>query len=146
MTLNALRSYEVQLSTLKDHPHCILIFQIYHMDYRDQDFTKLKYSNASAPIIRKDQFYLDLHTNFISIWLYPVFFHHCIRNTDSLALKYSELLASYYDDLRSKRYLCPYAPRAALDSRVLSKWVTCSIIMYSFISSVCHTSISTLLD
>ena len=34
------------------------------MDYPDQDFTKLKYSDTSASIIWRDQFYLDPHTDF----------------------------------------------------------------------------------
>ena len=36
------------------------------MDYPDQDFAKLKYSDTSTPIIWNDQFHLDPHTDFIS--------------------------------------------------------------------------------
>ena len=34
------------------------------MNYFDQDFTKLKYSDTLAPIISRDQSHLDLHTDF----------------------------------------------------------------------------------
>ena len=30
-------------------PHFVSIFQIYHMNYPDQDFTKLKYTDALTP-------------------------------------------------------------------------------------------------
>ena len=139
MTLNVLRWSRVKLSILKDHLHCIPTFQILCIDYLGQSFTKLKYNDASAPIIRRDQFHLDPHTDFISTWLYPEAFCHCIRNADSPVSKYCEVLASHYDDLRFERYLCPYASRAALDSRALSRWVTCSVTIYSYISPVCHT-------
>ena len=33
------------------HLYCILTFQIHLMDYPGQDFTKLKYSDTSTPII-----------------------------------------------------------------------------------------------
>ena len=140
-----LLSSRVELSTLKDHLHCIPTIQIHYIDYPGQGFTKLKYSDTSAPIIRRGQSYLDPHTNFTSTWLYLIAFHHCIRNTDSLTLKHSELLTSHYGDLRSEGYLCPYTSWAARDSRALSRWVTYLVMMYSHISSVCHTSVSTLL-
>ena len=145
LILNALRWSRVKLSTLKDHPHYILTFQIHHMDYPGQDFIKLKYSDTSAPIIWRDQFHLNLHTDFASTWLSPIAFNHCIRNIESPTSKDSELLASHYCDLRSERHLCPYTSRAALDSRALSRWVTCFMMIYSYISPVCHTSVSTLL-
>ena len=37
-----------------------------HMDYSDQGFIKLKYSEILSPIIQRDQFYLDLHIDFAS--------------------------------------------------------------------------------
>ena len=86
------------------HPYCISIFQIYRIDYLNQDFFKLKYSNAFSPIILRGQSNFDPHTDFISTWLYPVVFCHCIKNADSPTLKHSELLVSYSDDLRSERY------------------------------------------
>ena len=106
------------------------------MDYPDQDFTKLKYSDALTLIIQRDQSRLDPHTDFVSTWLYPVAFCHYIRNVGSLVPKHSELPVSHYGDLKSEGYLCPYVSRAALNSRVLNKQVTCSIMMYSYISSV----------
>ena len=36
------------------------------MDYSDQDFTKLKYSDTLAPMIRKNQSHLDPYTDFVS--------------------------------------------------------------------------------
>ena len=117
MTLNALGRSRVKLSTLKNHLHCIPIFQIHHIDYPDQNFTKLKYSDTSAPIIRRGQSHLNLHTDFTSTWLYPISFRHCIRNLDSLAPKNSKLLASHYGDLRFERHLRPYTSWAALNSR-----------------------------
>ena len=36
------------------------------MDYPDQDFTKLKYSDALTPIIQRDQSNLDPHIDFTS--------------------------------------------------------------------------------
>ena len=94
-----------------------------YKDYPDQDFIKLKYSDALTPIIRRGQSHLNSHTDFISIWLYPVAFHHCIRNIDSPTLKHSELLASHHGDLRLEGYLCPYPSRAFLNSRALRRWV-----------------------
>ena len=91
------------------------------MDYLDQDFTKLKYSDALTLIIRRDQSHLDPHTDFVSTWLYPIVFCHCIRNTDCSVSKHSELFASYYDDLRSEGHLCLYILWAAHDSRALNK-------------------------
>ena len=91
------------------------------MDYLDQDFTKLKYSEALTPIIWRDQFHLDPHTDFTSTGLYPVVFRHCIRNTNSSILKHSELLASYYGNLRSEGHLYLCDSQAAFDSRMLSK-------------------------
>ena len=146
MTLNALRWSRVKLSSQKDHPHYIPTFQIHRMDYPGQNFTKLKYNNVLTPIIWRNQFYLDPYIDFTSTWLYLIVFHHCIRNVDGPAPKHSELLASHYDDLRSERCLYLYTLWADLDSRVLSKWVTCSMMMYFYISSVCYTSVSTLLS
>ena len=145
MILNALGWSQVNYQPRVFHPHYILIFQIRLIDYPSQSFTKLKYSDISAPIIWRDQSHLDLHTNFTSTWLYPVAFCHCIKNPNSPVPKHSELLTSHYGDLRSEGHLCPYASRAALNSRTLSRWVTCSVMMYSYISSVCHTCVITLL-
>ena len=125
----------------KSHPHCISTFHIYHMDYPGPEFTKLKYNNAWTSIIWRDQPHLDPCIDFASTWLYPIAFHHCIRNIDRPALKHSELLVSHYDDLRTKGHLYPYASWAAFDSRVLSRWVTYLVTMYSYISPVCHTSV-----
>ena len=36
------------------------------MDYPSQDFAKLKYGDALAPIIQRDQFHLDPYANFVS--------------------------------------------------------------------------------
>ena len=127
------------------HPYCILTFQIHLIDYPGQGFTKLKYSDTSTLIIWRDQSHFDPHSDFVSIWLYPIAFYRCIRNPDSLTSKHSELLASYYDDLRSEGYLYLCASRAALDSRMLSRWVTCSVMMCSYISPVCHTLVTILL-
>ena len=99
---------------------------MYLIDYPGQGFAKLKYSNTSTSIIWRDQSYLDPHTDFTSTWLYPVSFRHYIKNPDSLTLKHSELLASHYGDLWFEGYLYPYISRAALDSKTLSWWVTCS--------------------
>ena len=116
------------------HPHWISTFQIHLMDYPDQGFAKLKYSNTSTPIIRKDQSHLDLQTDFASIWWYPVAFRHCIKNLDSPVPKHSELLANHYDDLKSEGHLYPCILWVALDSRTLSRWVTCLVRMYLYIS------------
>ena len=126
------------------HLHCISIIQIYLMDYPDQNFAKLKYSDTSTPIIWRGQSHLDLRTDFASTWLYPVAFRRYIRNSDSLTLKHSELLASHYGNLRSEGYLYLCISRVAFDSRTLSRWVTCSVMVYPYISPVCHTSITTL--
>ena len=128
------------------HPYCISVFHIHHMDYLDPSFTKLKYSDALYRIIQRGQSHLNPRTDFTSTWLYPVAFCHCIKNAGSPAPKYSKLLASHYGDLRSERHLCPYTSQATLDSRVLHRWVTYSTMMYSYISHVCHTCISTLFD
>ena len=96
------------------------------MDYPDQDFTELKHTDAKLLLIQRDQFHLDLHTNFASTWLCPKIFHHWIKNSDSLAPKYSELLASHRDNLRSEGYLYLYLSQATLDSKVLSNWL-CSV-------------------
>ena len=126
------------------HPYCISIFQIHHIDYPSQGFAKLKYSDSLSPIVRRDPSHLDLHTNFISTWLYLVAFRHCIRNADSSTSKYSELFTNHYGDLRTEGHLCPYASWVAFDNKALSKWVTCSVTMYFYILLVCHTSVSTL--
>ena len=144
MTLNALGWSKVNCQSRLFHAHCISTFQIYLIDYPDQSFTKLKYTNTSTSIIRRGQSHLDPHTDFTSTWLYPVAFHHCIRNSDSLTPKHNEFLASHYVDLRPEGYLYPCISRAALDSRMFSRWVTCSMMMYPYISPVCHTSITTL--
>ena len=91
------------------------------MDYPYQDFIKLKYNDTPTPIIRRGQYHLDPHTDFVSTSLYPIAFRHYIKNSDSPTSKYSELLASHYSDLRSEGYLCPYALRVAFDSKMLSK-------------------------
>ena len=92
------------------------------MDYLDSDFAKLKYTETYVLLIRRDQSHLDSYTDLISTWLHPKIFHHWIRNSVSLALKYSELLANHLDNLRSERHLYPYPSRAILDSRVLYNW------------------------
>ena len=135
---------ELNCQPWMSHPYYISIFHIHHIDYLGSNFTKLKYSDVLTPIIWRDQSHLDLHTNFISTWLYLVAFHHCIKNIGSLVPKYDELLTSHYDDLRYEEQLCLYILRAALDSLVLNRWVICSMMMYSYISPVCHTSIFTL--
>ena len=145
MRLNALgwsQVYQLRLF----HPHCISTFQIHLIDYPDQDFTKLKYSNTSTLIIWRGQSHLDPHIDFVSTWLYRVAFHHYTINTNNPAPKYNELLVSHYGDLWSEGYLCSYALRAVLDSRALSRWVTYSMIMYFYILSICYTNISILLD
>ena len=126
------------------HPHCISIFQFHHMDYLDQDFTKLKYSDVLSSIIWRGQSHLGPHTDFASTWLYSITFRHYIRNVDNLTPKYNELLASHRGDLRSEGHLCTYPSRAVLDSRVLCRLLFYLVTMYSYISSVCHTSISVL--
>ena len=133
MILNDLRWSRVNCQPWVFYPYCISIFQIHHMDYSDQDFTKLKYSDTSAPIIWKGQSHLDPYIDFTSTWLYPVAFCHCIRNSDSPAPRHSEFLASHYGYLRSEGHLCPYTSRKTLDSRMLSRCVTCSVTMYSYI-------------
>ena len=60
------------------------------MDYPDQNFAKLKYTDAYLLLIQMDQFYLDSHTDLISIWLHPVSFCYWIKNSDDPVLKYSE--------------------------------------------------------
>ena len=117
---------------------------IYHIDCPDRDLTQLNRiihqllkCGGINPIL--------IHTlTTTSTWLCSEIFHHWIRNSDSLTSKYTELLISHDDDLRSKGYLCPYSSRATFDSRVLSRWVTYFMMMYSYISSICYTSISTL--
>ena len=146
MTLNALGWSQVNYQSRLLHLYYILTFQIYLIDYPDQNFIKLKYSNTSTPIIRRGQFHLDPHTDFTGTWLYLVAFHHCIKSSGSSAPKHSELLASHNDDLRSEEYLYPCVSWAALDSRTLSRWVTCSVTMYLYILPVCHISVTTLFD
>ena len=121
------------------YPYCISIFQIHHMNYHGPRFTKLKYSDVFFFIIWRGQSYLDSHT-----LLYPVAFCDCIKNIGSLVPKYSELLTSHYGDLKFEKHLCSYASRAAVESRILSRRVICSVMMYSYILSICHTSITTL--
>ena len=141
MILDALGWSQVNYQSRLLHPYCILTFQIYVMDYPDQGFTQLKYSDTSTPIIQRDQSYLDPHIDFICTWLYPIAFCHCIKNSDSPIPKHSELLASHYSDLKSEGHLYPYVSWVALDSRMLSRWVTCSVMMYPYISPICHTSV-----
>ena len=145
MILNALGWSQANCQPRVFHPHYISTFQIYLMDYPGQNFIKLKYSNIIISIIQRGQSHLDLHIDFASTWLYPIAFHRYIRNPDNSAPKHSELLASHYDDLRSEGYLHPYTSWAALDSRMLSRWVTYSVMMYSYISPVYHTSVTILL-
>ena len=66
------------------------------MDYSDQGFTKLKYTDVYLLLIQRGQFHLDSHTDLISTRLHLVSFHHWIRNSDGLVLKYSELFTSYW--------------------------------------------------
>ena len=146
MILNAIGWSQVNYQSRLFHPYYILTFQIHLMDYLGQGFIKLKYSDTSTPIIWRDQSHLDPYTDFVSTWLYPVAFRHCIRNLDSPTSKHSELIATYYGDLRSERYLYLCVLRVALDSRMLNRWVTCSVMMYPYISPVCHTSVTTLFD
>ena len=87
----------------------------------DQDLTKLKHK-AFSPIFWSSQFYLDLRTDFTSTWLCPKIFWSWIRNSDSLASKHSEFLASHCGDLRLKKYLYLYPFKVTLDSRVLWSW------------------------
>ena len=122
MTLNALGWSRVNCQSGVFHPHCISTFQNHLMHYLDQDFTKLKYNDASALIIWRDQSHLNPHTDFTSTWLYPVAFHHCIRNPNSPIPKYNELLASHCGDLRSEGHLYSYLFRVTFDSRVLQSW------------------------
>ena len=68
------------------------------------------------------QFHLDSYSNFSSTWLYPKNFHHRMRNSDSPAPKYSELLVSHRSNLRSEGHIYPYPIRATLDGKVLQKW------------------------
>ena len=116
-----------------------------HIDYPDQDFTRLRYSNALTLIIWKNQSHLDLHTNFTSTWLYPVVFRHCIRNIDSPTSKYSELLADHCGDLKSDRHLYLYPSWAALDSRAFHRWVAirwwCTSIFYLYAISISSYSL-----
>ena len=92
------------------------------MDYLDSNFAKLKYTDAYLLLIQRGQFHLDSCIDLISTWLYPKIFYYWIKNSVSLASKYSELLASHRGDLRSEGHLYPYPSRAILDSRVLRKW------------------------
>ena len=135
----------VALSPQFSRSHYISTFQIHLMDYPDQSFTELKYTDAYLLLIQRGQFHLDSHTDLISTWLHSITFHHWVRNSNDLILKYSELLTSHHDGLRSEGYLYPYPSWATLDSRVLSTW-SCSMWRYFYILSVCHNSISTLLD
>ena len=111
------------------------------MNYLDLNFAKLKYTDAYLLLIRRGQSHLDSCTHLKSTWLYPKIFYHWIKNSVSPTPKYSELLASHRGDLRSEGYLNPYPSGAILDSRVLCSW-SCSVMIYSYISPRCHTSIS----
>ena len=102
----------------------------------------MKYNDTSISIIWRGQSHLDPYTDFVSTRLYPVAFHHCIKNLDSPIPKCSELLVSYYSNLRFEGHLYPCASQAVLDNRMLSKWVICSVTIYSYISLVCHTSVT----
>ena len=115
------------------------------MDYSNPNFAKLKYTDAYLPLIWRNQSHLDSCTDLISTWLYPKIFHHWIRNSVSLVSKYSEFFVSHRDDLRSEGYLYPYPLQAILDSRVLYSW-SYSVMMYSYISPACYTSVSILFD
>ena len=127
------------------HPHYISIFHIHHMNYPDSSFTKLKYSVVLTLIIQRNQSHLDPHIDLVSTWLYPIIFCDCIKSIDSSSPKHNELLASHYSDLRFERYLYLYASWTALDRGILYRWVTYSVMMYSYISPVCYISVSILL-
>ena len=116
-----------------------------HKNYPDQDFTELKHSEVLSLKIWSDQFHFDSHIDFTSTWLCPEIFYHCIKNTDSPASKYSELLVSHYGDLRSERHLYSYPSRAAL---IVEHSVaeSCSVKIYSYISPAYHINFFTLLD
>ena len=109
------------------------------MDYPEQDFTKLKYSDVLTLILQRDQSHLDSYTDVISTWLYPKIFHHWIKNSSSPISKHSELFASHHGDLRSERYLYPYPLQATFDSRVLHSWsrlVRCTSTSHLYVISV----------
>ena len=93
-----------------------------HKDYLGQDLTKLKYK-AFSIISWSGQFHLDSRIDFTSTWLCTEIFWFWIKNSSSLALKHSELLASHRGDLRSERHLYPYPFGITLDSRVLQSWL-----------------------
>ena len=112
------------------------------MDYSGTGFAKLKYIDTLTPTNSEGSIHIDSHTDLISTWLHLKIFHHWIRNSISLTPKYSELLVSHHGDFKSEGYLYLYPSQAVLDSKVLCSWL-CSAMMYSYISSACHTSIST---
>ena len=73
------------------------------MNYSDQDFTKLKYTDVYFLLIQRVQFYLDSHTDLLNTWLHPISFRYWIRNSDGSVPKYNELLISHRSGLRSLR-------------------------------------------
>ena len=93
--------------------------------------------------IWSSQSHLDSYIDFASTWLYPKIFHHCIRNTDCLALKYCELLASYLviSDQRDTyiHIFCEILLTAEYSAVGLS-----FVQMYSYILTACHSSVFTL--
>ena len=58
---NALGWSQINCQPRLLRPYCISTFQIHLMDYPDQGFAKLKYSDTSTPIIWRNQSHLDLH-------------------------------------------------------------------------------------
>ena len=104
------------------HPHSISIFKIHRMDYHDRDFTELKYTDILTPTYLEGSIPSWLIHQLLKYWLCPKIFHHWIKNSDSLASKHSELLASHRGDLRLEGHLYSYRFRITFDSRVLRSW------------------------
>ena len=65
----------------------------------------MKYNKIFTPILKGVKSYLDSYIDFVSTWLHLKIFHPNIRN---LAPKYSKLLTSHHDSLKSKGHLYPY--------------------------------------
>ena len=146
MILNAQNDLEFNCQPSISHSYCILIFfQILWsiirivltkvlLNWNTMMHQLLKYRGVN-PIL--------IHTPITtSTWLCLETFHHWIRNLGSPTTKHSELLASQRGDLKSEGHLCPYSSWATLNSRVLHRWATGSMMIYSYISSVYHTSVS----
>ena len=129
MTLDAQRQLRVNCQPRKSGPHCVSTSKILWLFTRT---TLTKILLNWNTVMHHLQFYLErsisswLVLDFTSTWLYPEIFRHQIRNSDSLALKHSELLVSHQGSLRSEEHIYPYLIRATLDSRVLQKW-SCSV-------------------